>query len=52
MRRHKNKMTRLYYRLPYTYALSEILCTQATEHFNHFKTCTPLYVALDPEERS
>ena len=52
MRQHKNKMTRLYYRLPYTYALSEILCTQATEHFNHFKTCTPLYVALDPEERS
>ena len=40
MPRHKNKITRLYYRLPYTYALSlrsEILCTQATELFNHFK---------------
>ena len=34
---NKNKITRLYHRLPYTYALSEILCTQATEHFNHFK---------------
>ena len=33
---HKNKITRLYYHLPYTYTLSEILCTQATEHFNHF----------------
>ena len=36
MHRHKNKITRLYYRLPYTYELSEILCTQATEPFNHF----------------
>ena len=47
MRRHKNKITCLYYRLPYTYALSEILSTQATEHFNHLSYVLNKFLPLD-----